>query len=69
MKYESIAPENFDMNAFNEIGKRWMLIGAYDKDKDAPRRYNAMTGKLGKYRRYVGKAGVLVLRETAEIHA
>lgn len=47
MKYESVVPENFDMNAFNEIGKRWMLIGAYDKDKDAPRRYNAMTASWG----------------------
>ena len=47
MKYESVAPENFDMNAFKEIGKRWMLIGAYDENKNAPRKYNAMTASWG----------------------
>ena len=47
MKYKSIPVSEYNFNIFNEIGKRWMLISAYDKDKNAPLKYNAMTASWG----------------------
>ncbi len=41
-----ISPEAFSKNVFELIGKRWALIGAYDKNKE-PVKYNAMTASWG----------------------
>ncbi len=47
MNYKSISPKEIPTNVFDDIGKRAMLIGAYDKDSKKDRKYNAMTASWG----------------------
>ncbi len=41
-----IDPNKYDFNPFNKIGKEWMLISAYDKEKKGEK-INTMTASWG----------------------
>jgi len=47
MEYQVIKPSEVDQNVFSAVGSQWMLVSAYDKDKDVPVKYNAMTASWG----------------------
>lgn len=47
MQYKVIKPEELSFNAFEKIGKEWMLISAYDEKKESGLPYNTMTASWG----------------------
>lgn len=47
MELKHYTPENLDFNAFNKIGKEWMLISAYSENTGTDKKINTMTASWG----------------------
>ncbi|MBR5553080.1 MAG: flavin reductase family protein [Clostridia bacterium] len=47
MNKKLYSPEELDFNAFNKIGKEWMLISAYSENAHPDKKYNTMTASWG----------------------